>query len=126
MTFTGRLLFVVAFVLPIDFCAAQSAEDVAIIGGHYFDTESASFVANDGILISHGKFTVINKKIDVGEKTRVIQLGVNDYILPGIVDCHAHYNVKLFRNRREEFTVIPIQYLANGGIALMKSRSNCQ
>ena len=38
----------------------------------------------------------------------------DDYILPGLVDCHAHYNVKLIRKRREEFSVIPVQYLANG------------
>ncbi|MFQ5675475.1 MAG: amidohydrolase family protein, partial [bacterium] len=39
----------------------------------------------------------------------------NHYVLPGIFDLHAHYNVNLFgRKRREEFHVVPIVYLANG------------
>ena len=46
--------------------------------------------------------------------SRNIELGKNHFILPGLVDLHAHYNVRLFRNRREEFLVMPIVYLANG------------
>ncbi|HEX9653561.1 MAG TPA: amidohydrolase family protein, partial [bacterium] len=38
----------------------------------------------------------------------------DDYILPGMFDLHAHYNVQLLEKRREEFEVVPIVYLANG------------
>ncbi len=94
--------------------AAQDSGDLAVVGGHYFDTDAGDFVANKGLLIKRGKFAGINVEADDFGKTPVIKLDDDHYILPGLIDCHAHYNVKLFRNRREEFEVIPIQYLANG------------
>ena len=94
--------------------AAQDSGDLAVVGGHYFDTDAGDFVANKGLLIKGGKFAAINVEEDEFGKTPVIKLDDDHYILPGLIDCHAHYNVKLFRNRREEFEVIPIQYLANG------------
>ena len=95
---------------------AQKPQDVAIVGGHYFDTDVPGFLPNQGILIRDGKFRVVNSELDPESltDTRVIALDDSQYILPGIVDCHAHYNVKLLKQRREEFHVIPIQYLANG------------
>ena len=94
--------------------AAQQAGDLAVVGGHYFDTDAGDFVANKGLLIKRGKFAAINVEAEEFGKIPVIKLDDDHYILPGLIDCHAHYNVKLFRNRREEFEVIPIQYLANG------------
>ena len=37
-----------------------------------------------------------------------IELDDSHYILPGFIDCHAHYNVRLIKKRREEFSVVPI------------------
>ena len=91
-----------------------AAQNVVITGGQYFDTESGSFLANSGITIEDGKFVKVGQESEVREDTTEITLRDDQYILPGIIDCHAHYNVKLIDKRREEYFVIPIQYLANG------------
>ncbi len=89
-------------------------QNVNVSGGHYFDTETGAFVANPGIEIADGKFLRIGGDDDTATDSEKIELTDDQYILPGIIDCHAHYNVKLYRKRREEYFVIPIQYLANG------------
>jgi imidazolonepropionase-like amidohydrolase len=93
---------------------AQTNGSIAVLGGHYFDTESGEFTANEGILIRDGKFKMVGAAVAEQEQVPLLQLDAGHFILPGLVDCHAHYNVRLLRKRREEFTVIPIQYLANG------------
>ena len=46
---------------------------------------------------------------------RVIDLEETDYILPGLFDLHAHYEVELFGSGRvDELEVNPVVYLANG------------
>ncbi|MCH2182154.1 MAG: amidohydrolase family protein [Mariniblastus sp.] len=85
--------------------------DLQIIGGSVFDTPSAKFVRNPGLAVRDGRFVKYSPSTPTAKR---IELQDNDYILPGLVDCHAHYNVKLIGKRREEFHVIPIQYLANG------------
>ncbi len=84
---------------------------VKIVGGQYFDTTAGVFVKNEGLLIEDGKFKSLS---DDSAQVQSITLEDDAFILPGLIDCHAHYNVRLIRKRREEFTVIPIQYLANG------------
>jgi len=85
--------------------------DVQIVGGWVFDSPSARFIRNPGLAIRGGRFV----KFSAAEPTsQRIELSDEDYILPGLIDCHAHYNVKLLRKRREEFDVLPVQYLANG------------
>ena len=79
--------------------------------GWIFDTPTAKFIKNPGLAVKNGRFI----KYSAAERAnKVIEWTDDDYILPGLVDCHAHYNVKLIRKRREEFSVIPVQYLANG------------
>ena len=88
--------------------------DLLITGGHVFDTQAGEFKRNPGIGIVDGKFVDVPSEllgVAIGEQ---IELAADDFVLPGIVDCHAHYNVRLLRKRREEFKVIPITYLANG------------
>ena len=89
----------------------QRAPDIQIIGGWLFDTPTTTFVKNEGLAIEDGKFVHYDPSVLALNR---IQLKQTDYILPGLIDCHAHYNVKLIAKRREEFSVIPIQYLANG------------
>ena len=85
--------------------------DLQIVGGWVFDSPSARFIRNPGLAIRGGRFV----KFSAAEPTsQRIELSDEDYILPGLIDCHAHYNVKLLRKRREEFDVLPVQYLANG------------
>jgi imidazolonepropionase-like amidohydrolase len=85
------------------------AADLIVKGGHFFDVESGKFQPNEtGIAIRDGKFM----RAQTANKT--IKIQDNQYILPGLIDCHAHYNVRLFKKRREEFEFMPIVYLANG------------
>ncbi len=108
------LLVLAVLVLPTH-CVAQSTSDsIAVLGGHWFDTESGTFQPNEGILITDGRFATIDAPVTLPEGVKFVKLSDDHYILPGLIDCHAHYNVKLLQKRREEFHVIPLQYLANG------------
>ena len=47
---------------------------------------------------------------------RVLQLADSEYVIPGIVDVHAHYNMTLGPDglRQDEYTYNPLIFLANG------------
>ena len=134
--FTGvlalRSLFVIAMI-DVSMIFGQSAPeraepdayDSVVIGGWVFDTTAGSFKRNQGIGVVDGRF----ESLDAGSTRdritrnqiavsvppdRITQLDDSQFILPGLVDCHAHYNVKLFKRRREEYRVMPVVYLANG------------
>lgn len=94
--------------------SCQQAIDLIIHGGNYFDTESGTFRKNAGIAIADGRFVALNAAPKEYDAKKTIELEANEYILPGLIDCHAHYNVRLIRKRREEFEVMPVIYLANG------------
>ena len=84
-----------------------------IRGGHWFDTASGTMVPNQGWIITDGRLA----KLDASEKVeaaQVLELEPGEFLLPGFVDCHAHYNVRLINKRREEYHVMPVIYLANG------------
>ncbi len=93
---------------------AQSTSDLAIVGGQWFDTDSGTFCPNHGMLIVDGRFAALDGPLEIPDGCRTLQLDDSHHILPGLVDCHAHYNVRLLGKRREEFLVMPIQYLAAG------------
>lgn len=111
MKFFLPILFL---LIPTTFIAAQQASDTLVTGGHVFRTETGKFEPNSGIVIENGRF----KEIGVDPKQQTAQQTVvlddSMYILPGLIDCHAHYNVRLIKKRREEFKYMPIIYLANG------------
>lgn len=109
------LLLLVA--MPFQFANSQETKraetaDLLVTGGQMFDVHQGEMVANKGIAIRDGKFVAVEGFDGVAKKT--IELQEGEFILPGLIDCHAHYNVKLIRKRREEFLVMPIIYLANG------------
>ncbi len=111
------LLPLFAVVLLISAATAQDKKqsvDLLIVGGQVFRTDAAKFESNQGIAISDGKFVSIQADPQKYDAKQTIKLADDDFILPGIVDCHAHYNVRLIRKRREEYNVVPITYLANG------------
>ena len=86
----------------------QGEADLRIVGGYVFDTELGTFRPNAGISIRDGKF------VDATQAERTVTLTSNQHILPGFIDCHAHYNVRLHKRRREEFEFMPLLYLASG------------
>lgn len=112
----NRIFFLV-FCISVSLgslCQAQQEVDVLITGGHVFHTESSSFRANRGIAILDGRIRGLDIDPSTVKAERTIQLDDDQYVMPGLVDCHAHYNVRLIGKRREEFTVMPVIYLANG------------
>lgn len=112
-----RYIRLVACVLLILFWGTDSrAQDLILRGGWIFDTSKESFVRNRATIIRNGSFSVVaNGYAHIAYGFTVLDLEDDDYILPGIFDLHAHYNVNLFgTRRREEFEVIPVVYLANG------------
>lgn len=91
-----------------------------IKGGHWFDTERMEMVPNEGILIRNGRFYKVGAAPSENEAGgyEVIELTDNEYILPGIVDVHAHYRMDAFGSEElreiDEFKYNAMVYLANG------------
>ena len=115
----NRIQFFMALLIGLllgTYSVGQEVPDLVITGGHVFNTEQAKFVPNRGIEISKGRFKSLDGAAKEGAKegSKVLKLDDTQYVLPGLIDCHAHYNVRLFKKRREEFSVMPIIYLANG------------
>ncbi len=110
-----RFLCIIGLALALPSLGlGQQTVDTLIVGGKVFRTTEGKFAPNTGIAVQDGRFVKIgaNRKDFQAEQT--IELKDDQYILPGLIDCHAHYNVRLIRKRREEFKCMPILYLANG------------
>ena len=107
------ILFIVSslWLFPLSASAQVESYDLTILGGRYFDVHSGQLVPNKGIAVRNKRFVPYDPKIRGGASINVTD---DQTILPGFVDCHAHYNVRLFKRRREEFEVMPMVYLANG------------
>ena len=94
------------------------AKPVIIRGGWVFTATSDKVDRNQGIFVRGGKILVTNGKF-AGEDTagaRVINLSDDEFVLPGIFDVHAHYNMTLGEGgtRQDEYTYNPLIFLANG------------
>ena len=107
------------FLLAVVFCFSTEVfsqdksepYDLVVHGGKYFDSIQGKLVDNPGIAVRQQKFVPYDPSVPGVANINVTE---DQTILPGIVDCHAHYNVRIFKRRREEFEVMPIVYLANG------------
>ena len=105
------------FTSLVIFSLSAEAHEIILRGGWVFDSKNEIFIENDAIVIRGGTFLSVGKGLEgiLLTGAQVIELDTNDYILPGMFDLHAHYNVNLFgRKRREEFIVNPVVFLANG------------
>jgi imidazolonepropionase-like amidohydrolase len=92
-------------------------EELVIRGGMLIDGVSDRPVRNTGILMRGGTLMEVNADLSGRDlsKARVIELRDDEYIMPGLIDMHAHFEVDLFGTRRvDEVDVNPIVYLANG------------
>ena len=88
---TFFLIGLVLTVLPAKLFG--QSEPVYIKGGSYFDVDSKQMVKNEGILIRGGRFYEIGdapSQANQGDY-RTIELENDEYVLPGIVDIHAHF-----------------------------------
>jgi imidazolonepropionase-like amidohydrolase len=114
------LALCIALILPATAypqVAPAVADTVVVKGGWLFDAVHDSVRKNTGIVIVSGKLFEVDADLSKSDLSgaRVVELDDDEYILPGIFDMHAHYNVNLFgHNRRDEVVVQPVVYLANG------------
>ncbi len=102
--------------LPMHRVAAQ--QPVIIRGGWIFTAASDTVERNRGIFVRGGRILVTNGDLSEEDTAgaRVITLDNDAYILPGIFDMHAHYNMTLGEGgiRQDEYTYNPYIFLANG------------
>lgn len=97
--------------------AAAKPDAVIIRGGWLFDAVRNDVRQNTGLVVMSGRLMEVDANLAGRDLSayRVVQLGNDDYVLPGFFDLHAHYNVNLFGgNRRDETKVQPVVFLANG------------
>ncbi len=112
------LLLLSAAILPQ--AATAQTPPIYIKGGYYFDVDSGEMIKNEGILIRGGAFFEVGDSPDPNEPHdyKVIKLSDNQYILPGLIDVHAHFRMDAFGSEKleeiDEFKYNAIIYLANG------------
>src|SRR3954465_1999005 len=94
-------------------------QPLVIRGGWLFTATGDNVVRNQGVLIVGGRLVAVNRAITPSEEAgaRIVELTNDEYVLPGIFDVHAHYNMTLGDNgvRSDEYTWNPLIFLANGG-----------
>jgi imidazolonepropionase-like amidohydrolase/catechol 2,3-dioxygenase-like lactoylglutathione lyase family enzyme len=90
---------------------------LVVVGGHYFDVLAGQMRSNGGIVTIGGRLLSVGTTdvaLDLSNGER-LELAEDDYILPGLFDLHAHYNVQfLGLPRSEELVATPVLWLANG------------
>jgi imidazolonepropionase-like amidohydrolase len=106
---------VAALLLATPSVRAQQ-QDVLVKGGWYLNSANGTMERNTGILARAGVFLEIGANAaQLAQNARVVELKDDDYILPGLFDMHAHYNVDVLgKGRVDETSYIPLIYLANG------------
>jgi imidazolonepropionase-like amidohydrolase len=96
----------------------QHQQNVVIRGGWLFTGTTNSVIRNRGILVVAGRLMAVDRAITPEDAAgaRVVQLRDDQYVLPGIFDVHAHYNMTLGPEglRSDEYTYNPLIFLANG------------
>lgn len=108
------LFFILALISIHSKALAQRRADLIVQGGKRFDTWNGEFVVNRSLVVLDGIIVALDTNEDAWISNNLLTLSESDFLLPGLVDCHAHYNVRLINKRREEYTVMPVVYLANG------------
>ena len=97
--------------------AFASTDSIAIVGGQLVDLERGAAAPNRGILVVNGRFQVVDAELSAEtlDAAQTVELDDDQYLLPGLVDLHAHYNMDLVgEGRVDETAYNPLIYLANG------------
>ncbi len=93
-------------------------QPLVIRGGWLFTATGDNVVRNQGMLAVGGRLVAVNRAITASEAAgaQVVDLRDDEYVIPGIFDVHAHYNMTLGDNgvRSDEYTWNPLIFLANG------------
>jgi hypothetical protein len=113
-----RLAGCLLLAMTVSSTGADAQDTATVIrGGWIFDSVRDDVVRNSGIVIVRGKLMAVNSDPAAYNLIAVhnVQLADDEYVLPGLVDLHAHYSVILAgRTRRDEYIANPLLYLANG------------
>lgn len=89
------------------------SQDLIIKGGWLFTSTDDKIVSNPGIWIKSGKIMQLGN-VDSQINTSVIQLSNTDFVLPGLIDLHAHYRVSYDGVAKDDTVAMPKIFLANG------------
>ena len=94
-------------------------DELVIRGGRMFTGLTNQLEPNPGILVRNGSIVAMGLPGAMPEASpdspRVLELGPDDVLLPGLFDLHAHYAVDLFgEGRVDEYRTNPVVFLANG------------
>lgn len=89
------------------------SQNLYIEGGWVFTGHSDRVEKNEGIHIRNGKIFSL-KKVNSNWSYDTLQLGDQDYILPGMIDLHAHYRVQFEDQVYDDTLAQPLIFLANG------------
>jgi Amidohydrolase family len=116
-----RIVVLVLAVLPLQVVfvdrASGQENPLWIIGGSYLDVHAGRMIPNAGIVALGGRLLTMNAEssdLDLSQAERLV-LGDDDFVLPGLFDVHAHYNVQFMGlPRLEELVATPVLWLANG------------
>ncbi len=103
--YLASLLFVIWLCLP------GYSQNLLIKGGWVFDTSSKSFLPNSGVYIQNGLFV---DQSNGSTGWQILNLSNEDYILPGLIDLHAHYRVSYANKAYDDTLAMPKIFLANG------------
>ncbi|HSM59447.1 MAG TPA: amidohydrolase family protein [Longimicrobiales bacterium] len=100
--------------------AGAGGSPLLVRGGLLWDGTGEDARPNPGILIANGTILRIGDgegaaEGDVPSGADVVDLPDDAFVMPGLLDLHAHYAVDLFgEGRVDEYTVNPVLFLANG------------
>ncbi|SIN84361.1 amidohydrolase family protein [Algoriphagus halophilus] len=102
---------VLVFVLLIFSSSQVFCQHMIINGGWVFDTSTKTFKKNKGIYLVNGIFGTGSENVMNWE---VMSLSDEDYILPGLIDLHAHYRISYNQQAYDDTVAMPKIFLANG------------
>ncbi len=100
-------IFAFLFCFPFQFLLSQ---DVLITGGWRFDSNDKRIEPNDSLFIKNGVFSDLSPSGNY----KIIRLTADEFILPGLIDLHAHYRIAYDNKEYDDTVAMPKIFLANG------------
>ena len=109
-------MFVLVLLLGTGTVHVGTAQSTTVLrGGQLFDATDTTLTDNPGLVVRAGKIVARGATDLDTTGARIVRLGGDHVILPGLIDLHAHYAVDFFGDGRvEETEGYPLLFLANG------------
>lgn len=102
------------FTVFLLFCYHSTfSQNLYIEGGWLFTGLSDQVEKNEGLYIRNGKIFSLKNNPDRWTYD-TLRLAENDYVLPGMIDLHAHYRVQFGDQVYDDTLAQPLIFLANG------------